>query len=62
MRGYSDRKRLDPDDNNDLVYWARKWGVTSERVREAAAKVGRRVDDVAAEIGEDLYYSIRPQA
>ena len=59
MRGYSDRKRLDPDDNNDLAYWARKWGVTPERVREAATKVGRRVDDVAAEIGEDLYYSIR---
>ena len=46
QRGGQDRKRINVNQDHELRNWAQKFGVTSERVREAVQAVGDRADKV----------------
>ena len=56
--GRRDRRHsIDMDDYWALEYWSRKWGVSGEQIKEAVVKVGPMADDVAAELGDALFYT-----
>jgi hypothetical protein len=48
--GGPDRKRVNVHEDYELRDWAKKWGVSEQRVREAVAKVGVMADDVEREL------------
>ena len=56
------RERIDPANQDDLSFWAKQWGVTPERIVAAIEKVGPKIDDVAGELGQDLFYPGGPPA
>ena len=51
-----DRKRINAQRDDDLDYWSMKWGVSRDDIKQAISKVGPKTDDVAAEIGEALFF------
>jgi hypothetical protein len=52
-RGEPDRIRINVNEEYEIAYWTRKWGIVRDTLREAVAKVGALVEDVAKEIGEE---------
>lgn len=48
--GGPDRKRVNVHEDYELRDWAKKWGVSEQRVRDAVAKVGVMADDVEREL------------
>ncbi|BBK41128.1 hypothetical protein STVA_11480 [Allostella vacuolata] len=50
-RGPADRARINVEQDYELRYWSRKFGVDAERLRAAVAKVGPMADKVAGELG-----------
>ncbi|MBQ4853596.1 DUF3606 domain-containing protein [Rhodanobacter sp. B2A1Ga4] len=48
--GGPDRKRVNVNEDYELRDWAKKWGVSEQRVRDAVAKVGVMADDVEREL------------
>lgn len=49
--GAADRQRINPNENYEVRYWAKKFNVSEDRLREAAKKAGPMVDDVRRELG-----------
>jgi hypothetical protein len=49
-RGPQDRSRINLTEKNELQYWANKFGVSTERVRQAVEKVGPSAEAVEREI------------
>lgn len=47
-RGPADRARINSQEDYELEYRAKEWGVSKERVREAVQAVGPIVDDSQA--------------
>ena len=45
-----DGTKVNINQQNEVQYWAQKFGVTPERLREAVAKVGNAPDAVEREI------------
>jgi hypothetical protein len=45
-----DSSRINPNEKHELQYWANKFGVTTERVRQAVEKVGNSAEAVEREI------------
>jgi hypothetical protein len=45
-------ERIKRDEAYEIQYWCEKWGVSSQRLREAVAKVGPMAKDVARELGK----------
>lgn len=48
--GGQDRRRISLQEDYEVRDWARKFGVTEARLREAVAKVGDDADDVKREL------------
>lgn len=48
--GAPDRKRVNVNEDYELRDWAKKWGVSEQRVRDAVAKVGVMAADVEREL------------
>jgi hypothetical protein len=46
--GSPDREKINIHENYEVEYWANKFGVTANRLREAVEKVGTSVADVKA--------------
>jgi hypothetical protein len=51
-RGPADRTRINVHEPYELRYWADKFGVTEQRIRNAAAAVGPMVDHVRRHLGK----------
>jgi hypothetical protein len=45
-----DRIRVNVNEQYEVQYWTKKWGVTPEQLRAAVQKVGPMVKAVAAEL------------
>ena len=45
-RGSPERDRINVDEDYELTYWSKKFGVSRDRLREAVAKVGPMVNRV----------------
>jgi Protein of unknown function (DUF3606) len=50
--GSADRDRINVNQRHELEYWTQKWNVPEERLKEAVAKVGVMVKDVAKHLGK----------
>jgi len=46
-RGPQDRARINVNEDYELQYWTEKFGVSSEKLRQAVEKVGVSADAVA---------------
>jgi Protein of unknown function (DUF3606) len=51
-RGEQDRIRVNVHEQYEVEYWTRKWGITAQQLRDAVAKVGVMVKDVAKHLGK----------
>ena len=51
-RGFIDKDRLDLSERQAVEYWMKRWGVTRDQLTTAHRKVGRMVNDIAAELGK----------
>ena len=51
------QSRINTDDETNVRYWAEKWGVSAHEIVAAVERVGPATDEVAGEIGEQLYFS-----
>lgn len=51
-RGPQDRSRVNTDEDYEVRCWAEKWGVSSEQLKAAVAKVGNSADAVARELSK----------
>jgi hypothetical protein len=47
-----DRSCIDVREPYELGYWARKFGVSVQRLSDAVQKVGTNAEDVAIELGK----------
>jgi hypothetical protein len=52
--GKPDRDRINPEEDYEVRYWAEKFGVTPERIRQAVKTSGPMVKDIAALLGKSL--------
>lgn len=50
-RGPADRARINSNEDYELEYRAKEWGVSKERIKEAVRAVGPMVDDVKRHLG-----------
>jgi len=48
--GPQDRSRINMNEKYEVDYWAKRFGVTVERLRAAVDKVGTSVKDVEADL------------
>jgi len=44
--GAPDKDRINVNEDYELNYWAKKWGVTTSEIRQAVDKVGTSVRNV----------------
>lgn len=51
-RGPADRSRVNVNEEHELRYWTEKWNVSADTLRNAVAKVGPMVSDVARQLGK----------
>ncbi|MDB5807217.1 MAG: hypothetical protein JWN73_4539 [Betaproteobacteria bacterium] len=49
-RGPLDRSRINLSENEERRYWAEKFGVTEERLRETVQQVGAATEAVRSEL------------
>jgi len=54
IRGGQDRSRINADQDHELAYWAQKWGVSRDELKEAVQKAGPMAKDVAVQLGKSL--------
>jgi Protein of unknown function (DUF3606) len=52
--GPADRERINIQERYELEYWSRKFGVTPDQLKEAVAKAGVMVKDVARQLGKQV--------
>jgi hypothetical protein len=52
--GGPDRSRVNVDEDYELRYWTKAFGVSAERLIQAVKKVGPRLDDVEAELSHPV--------
>lgn len=45
-RGPADRTRVNVNEDYEARYWANKWGVSEDELRDAVRRVGVMADDV----------------
>ena len=50
-RGNPDRQRINTNQPHEVRDWAKKFGVTEERLKQAVAAVGNQADAVRAHLG-----------
>ena len=49
--GSRDDQRIDVNQDYELTYWSKKFGITRDQLREAVAKAGPMVKNVERELG-----------
>jgi hypothetical protein len=49
--GSRDDQRIDVNQDHELTYWSKKFGVTRDQLREAVAKAGPMVKNVERVLG-----------
>jgi hypothetical protein len=56
MELFAKRSVIHPEDNNDVVYWTRKWGVSRRQIHDAILDSGstdlRRIKKILKQKGE----------
>jgi hypothetical protein len=52
--GRPDRDRINTSEDYEVRDWAKKFGVSEDRLREAVKKVGPVASDVARQLGKQL--------
>ena len=50
--GRQDRERININERHELEYWSSKFGVTQQQLKDAVAKAGVMVKDVARQLGK----------
>jgi predicted DNA-binding protein YlxM (UPF0122 family) len=53
--GKPDRDRINVDEDYELSEWAKKFGVTPERLRQAVKTSGPMVKDIEALLGKHIH-------
>jgi hypothetical protein len=56
MRNYAKSSTLDLSQGEQLEFWSVQWGVSADEIKEVASRVGDQVDDIAAALGEDIFF------
>ena len=51
-RGGQDRKRINLNEEYEVQYWSKKWGITADELRSAVQRYGNMADDVARGLGK----------
>lgn len=49
-RGPADAKRVNVNEQYEVRYWTKEFGISEDRLREAVKRVGVMADDVRAEL------------
>lgn len=49
-RGPADAKRVNINEEYEVRYWTKEFGISEDRLREAVKRVGVMADDVRAEL------------
>jgi len=49
-RGPADAKRINVNEDYEVEYWTKAFGVSAEQLKEAVKRVGVMADDVRAEL------------
>ncbi len=52
--GTSDRSRINVNERYEVDYWAKRWKITEQQLRDGVKKVGPMVVDVARHFGKSL--------
>jgi hypothetical protein len=52
-RGAAHRARINLHQEQEVRYWAKKWGITAEQLRDAVGEVGSMAGEVAKYLGKD---------
>jgi hypothetical protein len=50
--GKPDDSRINANQAHEVNYWAKKWGVTAQQIRDAVKRVGSMVKDVKQSLGK----------
>lgn len=50
-RGAQDRARIDVNEEHEVRYWTKKWGITKDQLMSAVRQVGVSVAAVAKRLG-----------
>jgi hypothetical protein len=51
-RGQEDRERINLNEDFEVLYWTKRFGVSRDQLKAAVAKAGPMVTDVRAELGK----------
>jgi hypothetical protein len=51
-RGSTDRARINVQEPYEVRWWAQRWNVTEEQLKDAAKRVGSNAKDIAACLGK----------
>ncbi len=51
-KGPADAVRVNVNEDFEVSYWTRKWGVSAEALKAASKKVGPMATDIAHELGK----------
>lgn len=54
LRGQPDRSKVNVNEQWEVDYWTKKWGVTAQQLRAAVAAVGVNAANVARHLGKSL--------
>ncbi|MGN6093103.1 MAG: DUF3606 domain-containing protein [Luteibacter jiangsuensis] len=49
-RGQADRNRINVNEDYEVRYWTKEFGISEDALRDAVKRVGPMVDDVRAEL------------
>lgn len=49
-RGQADRDRINVNEDYEVLYWTKEFGISEDTLRDAVKRVGPMVDDVRAEL------------
>ena len=49
-RGPQDRNRINVNEDYEVRYWTKEFGISEDALRDAVKRVGPMVDDVRAEL------------
>ncbi|NID06023.1 DUF3606 domain-containing protein [Luteibacter jiangsuensis] len=49
-RGQADRDRINVNEDYEVRYWTKEFGISEDTLRDAVKRVGPMVDDVRAEL------------
>lgn len=51
-RGAADRVRINVNEDHEVRYWTKEFGISEEKLRETVARVGVMVADVRKALGK----------